>query len=142
MQSLDDEREKRKDQHTSKLLKRAMGSVESLSFSPDGSLLAMCGATMRYLTADGLWLMILDDPGRLKVWDVKTGTLKHDLPGYFWADSVAFSPDGNMLASAGGSGSGVIIWNPHTGKQIRTIEQKNSSLPAGRKTTRESCGRI
>ena len=41
-------------------------------------------------------------PGRLKVWDVKTGTLKFDLVGHdSHADAVAFSPDGNLLASAG-----------------------------------------
>ena len=40
-------------------------------------------------------------PGRLKIWDVKTGTLKHDLVGHSDANAVSFSPDGSVLASAG-----------------------------------------
>lgn len=67
-------------------------------------------------------------PGRLKVWEVKTGTLKHDLVGYSSAKAVAFSPDGNLLAGAGRwlsdreSGTGVIVWRPNTGTRIRNIE--------------------
>jgi WD40 repeat protein len=63
------------------------------------------------------------------VWEAKTGTLKHDLVGHGRAGAVAFSPDGNLLASAGswlasdgsGHGSGVIIWNPQSGEKLRTI---------------------
>ena len=66
-------------------------------------------------------------PGRLKVWDVKTGTLKHDLIGHSQANAVTFSHDGNMLASAGSwesdreQGTGVIIWDPRDGTKVRTI---------------------
>jgi WD40 repeat protein len=58
---------------------------------------------------------------------VKTGTLKHDLVGHSYSSAVSFSPDENLLASAGRwasnreDGTGVIIWNAQTGKKIRHI---------------------
>jgi WD40 repeat protein len=63
------------------------------------------------------------------VWEVKTGSLKHDLVGHSHASAVAFSPDGNLLASAGRwsgreFGTGVIIWNPKTGTKIRTMPKE------------------
>ena len=74
IRALDDEQEKGHDQWTSKLVKRAMGSVEALSFSPDGSLLATCGEHIQYVTKDGCLLLIyVANLCRLKVWDVKPG---------------------------------------------------------------------
>ena len=117
-------------------LARAMGSVAALAFSPDGSLLATGGGTFREFSDvfDGIERLGRSDsvtgPGRLKVWEVGTGTLKHDLVGHGGqANAVAFAPDGNLLASAGnwldsggsGHGTGVILWNPQSGEKLRTI---------------------
>ncbi|MHB1034654.1 MAG: protein kinase domain-containing protein [Pirellulales bacterium] len=146
-QSLDDEKAKLAEKKTPekfKSLKRAMGSVASLAFSPDGSLLATCGKSFDDIALN--WggierlVVLTTGPGRLKVWDVKTGVLQHDLVGYSQANVVAFSPDGRLLAGAGSwlvvserradrdgmnlfreHGNGVIIWNPQTGTTIRTI---------------------
>ena len=114
-----------------KSLPRAMGHVESLAFSPDGSLLAVCGGPFREFSDrfDGVSRLgrTVTGPGRLKVFDVKSGSLQHDLVGHSYPDAVAFSPDGTMLASAGrwssdgDNGTGVILWDPQTGKQIRRI---------------------
>ena len=91
---------------------------------------AMCGSSLGdvplVLDRIGRLTRRVTGPGRLKVWEVKTGMLKHDLVGHSHADAVTFSPDGNLLASAGrwqGAsdwGTGVVIWNPHLGKKIRT----------------------
>jgi WD40 repeat protein len=112
-------------------IKRAMGSIESLAFSPDGTLLAACGGsfadaplnpgmmTRQSIKATG--------PGRVKIWDVKTGELKHDLVGHSHVWTVAFSPDGGLLATAGNwldqreHGTGVILWNPKTGARVRVM---------------------
>ncbi len=136
IQSFDDEQAKHADKNIPenwKALRFAMGHVGSLAFSSDGTLLAMCGSSFSDSSDgfDGVERLTrkTTGPGRVKVWDVKTAKLKHDLVGHSYANTVAFSSDGNLLASAGswlasggdGHGSGVIIWNPQTGAKLRTI---------------------
>jgi len=96
----------------------AHGRVLSIAFSPDGTMLATAGE--HHVRASGL------TPGTLKLWDAKTGELKRDLEGHLWqAPSVAFSPDGKFLASAGqetNSPSGVRFWDPQTGELVRRLQ--------------------
>ena len=113
VRALDDEAGTLADKKTpesAKALKRAMGSVAALAFSPDGSLLAMAGGSFddNPLVDDGnpqgymrRQAKLATGPGRVKVWDVATGKRKHDLVGHGRANAVAFSPDGNFLASTG-----------------------------------------
>lgn len=132
--SLDDEPARLAQKRTPeklKSLKRAMGQVGSLAFSPGGTLLATCGSSFDDFPLDLIERGGLPStgPGRLKVWDVKTGKLIHDLPGHSHAEAVSFSPDGNLLASAGRwsgheHGTGVIIWNVQTGKKLNTLLQQ------------------
>lgn len=135
VRALDDEPDRRaggKIPENLKSLSRALGSVASLAFSPDGSLLAMCGRSLRDVSLvagepswDGCSATEL---GRLKVWEVKTGTLKYDLAGHRHANAVAFSNGGDLMASAGSwenireRGTGVILWNPRNGAKIRTLK--------------------
>jgi|GEM_PF-752949 len=127
IRSLNDDKAKRADKATPekfKSLARAMGSVRSLAFSPDGALLAMAGTSFEEdgrrwgaIERGGRGERSSTSPGRLKVWDVKTGTLKHDLAGHSQAFAVAFSLDGQWLASTGrwttsaGEGNGLLLWD-------------------------------
>jgi WD40 repeat protein len=132
--SLDDEAAKLVDEETPpnwKTLRRAMGSVASLEFSPDGALLAACGRSFADFAPvfDGMGRLgeLATGPGRLQVWEVNTASLKYDLIGHSHANAVAFSPDGSLLASVGQwltdseAGAGVILWNSETGTKERTI---------------------
>ena len=80
-------------------------SVKSLTFSPDGSVLAVGSFS------HGLELR-----------DAKTGAFLRSLAGHTSEiTSIAFNRDGNMLASASHDRS-VRIWNTQTGDELRAFE--------------------
>jgi WD40 repeat protein/transcriptional regulator with XRE-family HTH domain len=76
----------------------------ALAFSPDGHLLASSGS----------W------DGTVKLWDVATGTLRWVGRHRSHATSVAFAPDGRMLAS-GGSDATIRIWDLQNGTQLQEL---------------------
>ncbi len=89
-------------------------SVQEVTFSPDGTQLASASQDKS-----------------LKIWEVQSGRLLQDLRGhhqghwYWYGDkgyvhSVAFSPDGKLLASAS-SDLTIKLWEVSTGKELRTL---------------------
>ena len=81
--------------------------VRSISFSPDGSLLASGGKD-----------------GDVIVWDVSSGSQVATLPHTSEVFSVSFSPDGLLLASGGGNpweDGDVIVWDVSGRSRIATL---------------------
>ncbi|MYD18288.1 MAG: T9SS type A sorting domain-containing protein [Rhodothermaceae bacterium] len=88
--------------------------VNGVAFSPDGALVAVASG------------------GRIFLWDIATRENIEILEHTFWVDSrehvtvggafnkisISFSPDGQTLASAGGSPDYVFVWDVATGKKI------------------------
>ncbi len=70
--------------------------VNSLSFSPDGRMLASAGGVF--------------EKDEIKLWDVATGTSTRIANGWYSAD-VTFSPDGSVLAYRARDGSNIELWD-------------------------------
>ena len=81
-------------------------TVTSVSFSPDGNILA---------SEDWQGIVIL--------WDAQTGNHLHTLEGLTWGyKSIAFSPDGSILMANEDWEDTVILWDAQTGNHLHTFE--------------------
>ena len=121
------------------------GRVNSVHFSPDGSLLAAGNenSTIQIWRSDGTLLHTLTEhedyvwsvrfspngqqlasvsrDGTMRLWDVATGTLTRTIAAH---DSevrgLSFSPNGELLASSSAAGE-VKLWNAETGREINKL---------------------
>jgi WD40 repeat protein/tRNA A-37 threonylcarbamoyl transferase component Bud32 len=92
-------------------------------FSPNGSLVAIVREGIDPTKPVGF----VEGGGDAEIWDVERRSLVTTLPihgrvGYAVGSSVAFSPDGRMLAT-GGLHALVYLWDLETGTLIRTLDQ-------------------
>lgn len=81
----------------------------NLAFSPDGKTLALSASSF-------------DPAYELQLWDVATGTLLRSMnTGYTTlSDDLMFSPDGRLLAHAGGGNRNFKLWDTTTATEVRT----------------------
>jgi len=129
-------------------LEKPFGRMADATLSPDGTILAMAsGATIElWRISNGTLSHILegqyrtftiafgpggeiiaegDAGGTVHLWRVSDGALLHtlepDIPNYDrqWVNSVAFSPDGTLLASADNT---VRLWRVSDGTLLHTLE--------------------
>ena len=90
--------------------------VKAVAFSPDGSTIAVAQSQ--------------GGEGVIRFWDARTGEILRTVQDHWnWRDFyVAFSPDGDSFASAGGWDSMVRLWDARTGEHLGSPETSTSSL--------------
>jgi WD40 repeat protein len=109
------------------IVKYIRGSTSQLAWSPDGETLAVGGQFSYLIQSDlpGVWLynlgQIQDKPRLLQI----------DYQGHpgLSAESVAFSPDGRLLA-AGGYDYTVRLWDVESGEQIAVLPGHGDTVDA------------
>jgi WD40 repeat protein len=98
-------------------------SISSVAFSPDGQLLASADTQKPMRRGPGKgYDAPPEKPTSVKIWNANTGKEVHSLAGAFdkGAYSVAFSPDGKRLATAG-IRQPVRIWDVAIGKELLSL---------------------
>ncbi len=100
-------------------LSTPFSTVYGVAVSPDGSRVAVAGE------ANEEEKSALDDyevEGLVAILDLATRTTVLVYRGHraIWTNAVAWSPDGELLASAGDSDSTVCIWRARTGHTVST----------------------
>ncbi|HKY55836.1 MAG TPA: WD40 repeat domain-containing protein, partial [Anaerolineales bacterium] len=85
------------------------GWVRNVTWSPDGKEIASGGQN------------------EIKIWDVQTGEQVRTLPVNTQVSGLAWSPDGNMLASISYEGT-TTLWDSSTGEQLRSLPANYSSM--------------
>jgi WD40 repeat protein len=87
-------------------------SVYSISFSPDGKVLASASHDQT-----------------IKLWHLSTRKEFRTLTGNLWVYDVAFSHDGQLLASANGDHT-VKLWEVHSCNELKTLEAHSGNVAA------------
>lgn len=97
--------------HSDRLTLSHDQAVTSVAISPDGQTLATVNSDMRTMSSQN----------SVKLWDMATGKELATLPGHKDGTvSVAFSPNGKILATGGLNDASVKLWDIQTGKEIKS----------------------
>lgn len=126
----------------------------NIEFSPDGTILAAAGMggtvrlwdvgkgqiakTLEYGDESGIHDVAFSPDGRILAsgstdstvwfWDVATGNVVETLRLRDALFGLAFSPDGTILATAGGSEQAVVLWDVERGERLRSLPHEDQLM--------------
>ncbi|MFO0807749.1 MAG: WD40 repeat domain-containing protein [Gemmataceae bacterium] len=89
--------------------------VDAIAIAPDGKRMVTSGSPRAYIRTP--FKGYVGDPG-MRVWDIDTGAQLPSIPGR--AGTLAYSPDGTLLAAGDGNGTARLI-DAATGKVAREL---------------------
>jgi len=116
-------------------------AIQSLAFSPDGHILAAGSGSSDMEETGGYY----GEDHAVRIWAISDGQLLHTFTEPLYAvASVAFSPDGALLAAAGGRHDlnsseppwllntdwGIRLWRLSDNRLIRTLEGHKNFVPS------------
>jgi WD40 repeat protein/tRNA A-37 threonylcarbamoyl transferase component Bud32 len=106
------------------------GMVTSVAFAPDGKTLGSASTASPMLAWQDLPHQMSDVAGQLKLWDLAVRKERASQAQPRGLNSLAFSPDGKVLAGAAGPFGEIDIWDARTGRPHATLVGHTAAVSA------------
>ena len=90
---------------------------------PNHQMLELC------FSPDNFRLALGDGSGKITLWDISQDKVLVTLSGHRYLRHLAFSPDGNRLASTGiDSGSKIKLWDVRSGREVAALANQKEEI--------------
>jgi RNA polymerase sigma factor (sigma-70 family) len=105
--------------HQVKIGDQSGEGVNALAFSPSGQVLAVAESA---LNKARLARETAEPHARIQLWEVRTGRKLREFAAHrYCVSSLAFAPDGTVLASTGWSDKSISLWDAESGTKLFAV---------------------